>query len=212
MITPDGHLIFTSFKNNLLEVILYRSNEVFAGTVSTLTFSKLTVITGSVQHSESCLGYFNDKFVLISRCEGTNPATIMVTSDLEGLTGWSSPVSLNISCQSPLLLPHYNGKYLPVVGSRMVNASGTGDRRPTLYYLDVDNATCVAYGELDNTLMTAYNGYPTFLPLGDENYAVAYYQENVGGSNAQYPNAFAGVYYKWINAREILPQATYLDL
>ena len=211
LVTPDGHIIFTYFKRGATESGIYRSEEVFNGTVSALTFTRTALNTESSSHSECCLGYFNSKLVLMQRYEDSGAAKLMATSDLEGLTGWSSPMSVQISIHSPFLLPYYKGKYLPVVGSRFFTGSPQ-NRQPYLYYIDIDTFTPVAYGDIDPSLLTAYNGYPTFVPLGGENYAVAYYQESPSGTDASYPSVNTAIYYKWINAREILPQATYLDL
>jgi hypothetical protein len=209
LVTPNGHIIFTYFKRGSTESGIYRSEEVFNGIVSTLTFSRIALDTESTAHSECCLGYYNDNLVFVQRYESTNAAKIRTTTDLEGATGWTALESLHIGIQSPLVLPYYNGKYLPIVGSREFAAQ---NRQPYLYYIDVDTFMPVAYGDIDPSLLTAYNGYPTFVPLGGENYAVAYYQENPGGTDSSYPSVNTAIYYKWINAREICPQMAYLDV
>ena len=212
LVTPEGHIIFTAYTQDNKQYV-YRSEEVFTGTVSGLTFTSTLVLTTTETSNEACMGYHNNKLYMLIRCE-TTAGKVMWTDDLEGTTGWSDPISIGIRIHSPELAPYHSGKYLPFFASWYDSATmGQGTRKPAMGYLDVDTENSVAtvkgIGILDNTLDTvANNGYPVFTPLGNECYAVVYYQEDAtntySGEHQQ-----TGLYYRYINAREIIPEAAY---
>ena len=210
LITPTGHVIFNAYTGDNKQYV-YRSNEVFSGTVSNLTFTDTLVLTTSDTSNEACMGYHNGKLYMLIRCDTVN-GKIIWTDDLEGVSGWSSPVSIGSRIHAPRLLPNYNGEYIPFVASWFDQGS-TGTRKPALGYINVNTenqtAEIVGIGMFDNTLDEASNnGYPAFLSLGGECYAVTYYQEDAtytySGQHQQ-----TGLYYKYINAREVIPSASY---
>ena len=212
LITPEGHLLFNVYTNANKQYV-YRSNEVFEGTVSGLTFTDTLIVdTDSVTHNEGCMGYHNDQLFMLIRYDSTE-GKIMWTENLEGNSGWSTPVSIGAKIHSPMLLPYHNGKYIPFVCSYFNPDTPSANRVPAIGYLDVDTengqASIIGVGNLDTALNTgAQNGYPDFVPLGNENYAVVYYQEDATNTySGQHQQT--GLYYKYINAREIIPEAVW---
>ena len=207
IITPSGKLLLSSFNRSLGNTYLYHSNEVFNGTVSGLTFTKVDVLTDATGHSECCLGYYNDILVLLVRYESTN-AKCLWTSDPEGVTGWSNGVDIGIKLNAPILLPHYRGNLLPFVASQLFS----GYRDTVIGYLDIDadngTVSVVAVGNLDTSLTTAHNGYPCFLARGENIYDVSYYQEDAAGTSST-KRVNTGLYYKRIDVKQILPQMAY---
>ena len=212
LITPEGHLIFNIYTppGNLNQII-YRSNEVFTGAVSGLTFTQTTILTttSSTQHNESCLGYHNGKLFMLTRFDSKS-GTLMWTDNLEGTSGWSSPIDIGSKIHCPMLLPHHNGQYMPFICSFF--DSSHANRYPVIGYLDVNTenqtVSIIGVGDMDPTLEDAANGYPGFVHLGGENYAVMYYQEDATNTGSE-QNQQSGLYYKYINAREIVPGAVY---
>lgn len=212
LITPDGHIIFNVYVHpNYTTQLVYRSGEVFADSVSSLSFTSVTAITtsGNVKHNEACMGYYNGKLYMLIRCETTN-GFVTWTDDLEGVSGWATPVDIGAKINAPMILQHYKGDYLPFVCSFYDSAHPK--RFPALGYLEIDTdnntAVIVGVGDLDPTLESAQNGYPSFISLGGENYAVSYYQEDATGTDL---NTYVqtGLYYKYVDAREIIPNAVY---
>ena len=221
LITPQGKIIFSSFNQSLHDSAIYMSNQVFADNetaLSNLTFEKITLFTpentGASSMSECCLGYFNNNLVIAVRIDESskNYTPIRVTSDLEGSSGWGNVIKLQgVRSHSPVLLPYYNGRYLPFMCSKVDTT--TGERIPLFGYIDITNNAFLCYGNIDKSLIKAPNGYPWFYNLGSEIYAVVYYQEAVTSSaTATELQSNTGLYYKWINARVLLPKINTLNL
>ena len=220
LITPQGKLIFSAFNQSLTDSSIYRSNQVFSSyetSLSSLTFEKTTLFTtsntGISSFSECCMGYFNDSLVIALRVDTTaNCTPIRITEDLEGASGWGNVIQIQgVLSHSPVLLPHYRGRYLPFMCSK--RDTSTGAREPLFGYIDLVNSTFLCYANIDKTLIQAPNGYPWFYNLGDEIYAVVYYQEsNVSSETATPEQSNTGLYYKWINGRVTCPKINNLNL
>ena len=209
LITPNGKLIFSSYDYTLTTSNVHISEEVFSGNVAELTFIKNQITTASesgvTQLSEICLGYFNDTLVAVQRIDDPNgKAVLKYTEDLEGGTGWSNAIVFSDkTLHSPALLPYYNGKYLPFTGSLLVR---TNVRYPYFGYIDIDNDTLWDGGVIDYQLLDSVNGYPSFVPLGAEEYAIIYYQDTIAPYTT---NIKTAIYFKVINAREYVNKMAY---
>lgn len=220
LITPQGKLIFSTFNQSLTDSAIYCSEQVFTNYVtslSSLTFTKTTLFTtsntGVSSFSECCLGYFNDSLIVALRIDATATYTpVRVTNDLEGASGWGDVIRIQgVLSHSPVLLPHYYGRYLPYMCSK--RDTSTGAREPLFGYIDMENNQFLCYENIDKTLITAPNGYPWFYNLGGEIYAVVYYQESTTNSETATPEqSNTGLYYKWINGRVVCPQINNYNL
>ena len=208
LITPAGHLLFSSFNRSLRNTNVYRSDTPFTGSVASLTFTTTDVFPGSPNHSECCLGYYNDMLILLIRCEDVN-GKFFWTSDKEGQTGWSE-ATFTTRIEAPIILQNYKGDFLPFVGCHRYSNYRDG----IIGYIKLDTtqniAEIVTEGNLDTTLERSFNGYPCFISSGDEIYDVTYYQEYAASTiTSDFNNT--GLYYKRINARQIAPGLVYIS-
>lgn len=203
--TPDGHLLITAYAPGSNGVITLRSEEVFNGTVSGLTMTQSTIVAqDGTLAGESCLGYYNDKLVVITRRD-TNNCVLRMSANLEGTGTWSEIMTTDLNIHAPKLLPYYKGDYLPFWGALYVDGNS---RLPIFGYYDTDESNIVTYGNYAPELPRNYGGYAGIVSRGAEIYDVVYYRESPEARDSL--TAQTGLYFKRFNARELLTKLTYL--
>lgn len=206
LFTPTGHLIVagynytndTSSADN--SIILWRSQEVFSGDVSTLTMYQSATITEFDDSGEASIGYIGDKLAAIFRRQQNN-SFIKFSDDLEGTTDFGESESNNYdvgaAIHNPMILPHSSGNKLFFVGAKLLPNS---KRETVLGYFDVVTKTVKEIRGIDD-INYNYGGYAGFVPDGDNKFCIAYYIEDTSTSKT---TGYTGLFMKYVNGREIL--------
>lgn len=195
--TPSGHLLKVSYNTvSPYKASLYRSNEVFNGTVHDMTFTKISdIYTSSTDKpSETSIGYYKGKLYAIMRNDaGSLDTKLSVCDDLEGLSNWSEPISLNEQLHAPILLPYCSSEHLLFAASKPQDDT----RSPIIGFIDVSNGRIIAEGEIAQN--TGYGGYTALVKLSEDNYGIMYYDD--------YNWSETSLYYKLITLRRVIPMS-----
>lgn len=194
LITPSGKLIITAYFPGTTK--LYISDTVLnALNLPTMTFTSMTLSSGSGQPSEACIGYFNNYLVCFIRQDNAHETLFTKTSNPEGTSGWEVVRLIGENIHAPKVLPYASGNVLPFYGAIM-NA-GMTQRSPYFGYFDVNSATIKASKIVDSLVLSG--GYGGFIPVADQEYDLIYYKE---GTNT-------AMYFERINARALIPASCY---
>ena len=134
---------------------------------------------------EPTLSYVGDKLVCVCRGDGNyNTASIFITNDLNGSSGWRE-IPFNIIIHSPCLLPYNKNYIFPMMGSYPVSANV---RCPMFAYYDLEHETFLSLKVIDNSL-TGYGGYPSMVRLGENDFRTMYYDDLQNTKTANYYKA-----------------------
>lgn len=204
LITPTGYLLLPAYNNissssQHSSVILLRSTTPLTNDVSGLTFETINIAATNDDPCEPGFGYFNNKLCCVMRQDSGN-SLFTQTENLEGTSGWSEPVDIGYPVHAVRLLPYCSGKYLVFAGAYVESAPPSSLRVPALGLYDVENNAVIAIESVDSQI-TGYSGYCGFVKDGEGKYAFAYYQEDTN----------AGVYFKKVNGRALLPALNYTE-
>lgn len=194
LITPDGYVLKSSY-NAAGDIFIYKSNEVFNTTSLTFTIVKTFSVAGTfIVCNEPTMCYTNNKLVLISRTANVVHSVISSTSVLDGSSGWSNLQEIGLAVHSPVVPCYNDSNIITFAGSQFMPAY---KRPPCVCVYDVDNGILLAHGIVD-TLIETSGGYPSFIPLGGERYAMLYYED--------YNNTavYSFGYYRRVNLNYIL--------
>lgn len=194
----DNHLMIMAYGG--YKAMLVRSEQAFSSNISSMTFTKTEVFASDDKATESCIGIFNNKLVCLIRTDlNTQKTYYAETSDLTGQTGWTEAVSIGIPLHAPKVLPYSKGDYLFFGGAYLDHYTSGSDRLryAVIGYIDPTTKQVRAYNGIDPT-QEDYSGYMGFVPLGGDEYFIAYYQEATSHGT--------GLYYKRVNSRAVISQ------
>lgn len=190
LITPNGYILKTTYnRRSPYAVELYKSTTAYNGTLDGMTFAYACELFDKDGFpNETNIGYFNDKLVAVCRNE-YKTTSIKYTTDLEGETGWSNEVSMEIELHSPYLSPYCGKNKLFFAGS---NYHDMENRYPMIGYLDIVSGKVITSYEIVKN--SRLGGYPSVVFLSDDIIGTCYYMNGNTTRNE----------YQQINLRKVL--------
>lgn len=193
LVTPVGHLLITAYNADSNGVNLWRSVGNSIATTPSFTNVKTLFPPSAAKPNEACLSYWGDKLICVSRQSSGN-MIFTWTYDLEGLTGWSAPVTLPFYGHAAVVEPYIPKGEPLIVGFSGI--AGDGLRKTIAFAGSYDGkiwSSATSY--LPNTV--GVGGYMTMVP-NRHGYGVMYYEES-----ASDPLTKTNVWFKDLNVPAI---------
>lgn len=191
--TPNGYLLTASYTaiSKPSKVGIYRSTAPVNDDYSSVTFEKVAEITQN-DITESTLGYWRDKLVMVSRREYYSGNSLYYeTSNLEGDSGWSSLENIGHIVYAPCIKPYNDEPALLVSGTLRVNSNL---RQPMILARKWQGGwTNPSVIDKD---MEDYGGYTSLVP-NRYGYGIMYYDDTTPRTT---------LYFKDVNVDTYLPE------
>lgn len=173
LVTPNGNLLITAYNADSNGVNLWRSVGNSIATLPSFTKVKVLFAPSAAKPNEACLAYWGDKLICVSRQSSGN-MIFTWTYDLEGLTGWTAPVTLPFYGHAAVVEPYIPKGEPLIVGFSSI--AGDGLRKNISFAGTYDGKTwSTATSNLPNT--DGVGGYMTMVP-NRHGYGVMYYEES----------------------------------
>jgi hypothetical protein len=189
--TPNGYLIkagYTTQNAGLAPVyqsVLYRSNNNNPNDPQGFTRITIASIAGE-ECTETTLGYWRNYLVAMIR--NKVGFSLVLTQDLEGQTGWSTPQRhTTLTLHAPCLMQYNKSdEDLYFTASYYKSAS---DRKPVFGCIRKPNKfmNAIRANQIKTVVLdekTGTGGYTTLVPLSDSKFGVMYYRDEQGWTGA----------------------------
>lgn len=193
--TPSGKLIYSTY-DSVGNIYMNISNQVYTGdNLQSLTWNKVTVIANQNTVAEADFTYTDNKLICVARMQTTS-ALYTETADLEGLSGWSSPIAIGEVIHAPRMIPYHDSQYIFIVGAKYIDST---HRLPIIAVYDSTNHNLIETSVLNpNTLR--FSGYADIIRTGKYNFETIYYSDPSTGTNH-----CTQLFYQKVNIRSMCP-------